>query len=131
MDPGTDLAVEKPGHRSGGRPGDSTGHRKAGDSAVTGITWAQTGHRHDLGTDLGTGDHVDHFLAIKAWGQTCHRSLWGQIGDTGSFGGGQVWGQKITVYDQTVELLCPDWLFFSDHSNLAQQNMGTVWLQLL
>ena len=61
MDPGTDLAVEKPGHRSGGRPGDSTGHRKAGDSAVTGITWAQTGHRHDLGTDLGTGDHVDHF----------------------------------------------------------------------
>ena len=131
MDLGTDLVVEKPGHISGGRPGDSTGHRKAGDSAVTGITWAQTGHRHDLGTDLGTGNHVDYFLAIKAWGQTCHRSLWGQVGDRGTHGGGQVWGQKITVYDQTVELLCPDWLFFSDNSNLAQQNMGTVWLQLL
>ena len=73
MDPGTDLTVEKPGHRSGGRPGDSTGHRKAGDSAVTGYNWGQCLSQGFLGTDVGTGNEEQDFLARNGLGQKRHR----------------------------------------------------------
>ena len=75
---GTDLVVDKPGHRSGGRPGDSAGHRKAvGTARSQGITGDSACHRDFLGTDVGTGNEEQDFLARNGLGQKRHRSFVG------------------------------------------------------
>ena len=94
MDLGTELVVEKPGHRPGGRPGDgvgtSLGTEKLGTGPVIGCPGHRTGHRKPGGD----------FLVIKSLGieqtQTFVGTELGQVGLIAVTGLGQKIKKLVT-----------------------------------
>ena len=111
MDLGTELVVEKPGHRPGGRPGDgvgtSLGTEKLGTGPVIGCPGHRTGHRKQVGD----------FLAMKTLGtEQTHQTFVGtELEQEGVFAGHRSGDRKSKNHNVMTKVwrsLCPDWPIF-------------------
>ena len=110
MDLGTELVVEKPGHRPGGRPGDgvgtSLGTEKLGTGPVIGCPGHRTGHRKPGGD----------FLAIKSLGTEQTQTFVGtELEQEGVFARHRSGDRKSKNHKVITKVwwsLCPDWPIF-------------------